>query len=106
MAASSTTLGSVGADFATVFADRADSMSQLRAAIDGFLGMEPTPPAGSGVAGSFTPSDPGTPLSATEATNRIAAAGGLLTRADSLYRSVRRNLAAAAGHGRLPSRPG
>ena len=41
-------------------------------------------------------------LSATQATNRIAAAGALLTRSDALYRSVRRSLATAAGHGRLP----
>ena len=41
-------------------------------------------------------------LSATQATNRIAAAGALLTRSDALYRSVRRSLAADTGHGRLP----
>ena len=35
--------------------------------------------------------------SATQATNRIAAAGALLARSDALYRSVRRTLAAAAG---------
>jgi hypothetical protein len=41
-------------------------------------------------------------LSAGDATNRIAAAGTLLTRADQLYGSVRSALAAAPGHARLP----
>ncbi len=41
-------------------------------------------------------------LSAAQATNRIAAAGALLARSDTLYRSVRHTLAAAAGHARLP----
>ena len=36
------------------------------------------------------------------ATNRIAAAGALLSHSDALYRSVRAALAAAPGHGRLP----
>jgi hypothetical protein len=102
LAAGATPLGSVATDFAAVFAERAQSMTQLRAAIDGFLGMHPVSPAGA-------PPDAGTAatgsaalLSATQATNRIAAAGALLSRSDALYRSVRRSRAAGVGHGRLP----
>jgi hypothetical protein len=103
MAAHSTALGALGADFGTVFADRARSMSELRAAVDGFLGMQPAPIAGTGVTTASTRADSTAQLSATEATNRIEAAGALLTRSDSLFRSVRRTLAGATGHARLPS---
>jgi hypothetical protein len=103
MAAHSTALGAVGADFATVFADRARSMSELRAAVDGFLGMQPAPIAGTSVTTASARADSTAQLSATEATDRIDAAGVLLTRADSLFRSVRRTLAADAGHARLPA---
>jgi hypothetical protein len=101
-AAGATTAGSLRSGFAAVFADRAEAMSQLRAAVDGYLGMRPMPVAGA--PGSATPTDAGdsTLLSATQATNRIAAVGTLLARSDSLYRSVRRTLASAPGHGRLP----
>ena len=101
LAAEGSPLGSVAAEFSNVFAERAQSMTQLRAAVDGFLGMQPfspdgAPPAGAAAAGSTAL------LSATQATNRIAAAGALLSRSDALYQSVRRSLASAAGHGRLP----
>jgi hypothetical protein len=92
----------VGTDFATVFADRAQSMSDLRTAVDAFLGMHPTPISGTSGATASLPSDSAAQLSATQATNRITAAGALLARADSLYRSVRHNLAIAPGHPRLP----
>jgi ElaB/YqjD/DUF883 family membrane-anchored ribosome-binding protein len=92
-------LGSVGSEFATVFAERAESMDQLRSAVDDYLGMQPIPNSGT-PAGA--PSGSAAPLSATQATNRIAAAGALLSRADSLYGSVRRSLGTTAGHGRLP----
>jgi hypothetical protein len=42
-------------------------------------------------------------LSSTAATNRIAAAGVLLTRSDRSYAALRVALARAAGHARLPS---
>ena len=101
-AAEATPMGSVGADFAAAFADRAQSMSDLRGAIDGYLGMQPLP-----VAGSPTTIDSGdggstTLLTATDATNRIAGAGTLLAHSDALYRSVRHALRTAAGNGRLP----
>jgi hypothetical protein len=102
MAARSTPGGVVGESFATVFADRARSMSELRAAIDGFLGMQPATIAGVSVTTASAPSDRTAQLSATQATDRIAAAGGLLTQADTLFRSVRHTLAGAAGHARLP----
>jgi hypothetical protein len=101
-AARSTSAGTIGTDFATVFADRAQSMSELRAAVDGFLGMQPAAAPGTGEADASTPGDGAAQLSATQAAQRIAAAGGLLAQADRLYRSVQRELAGAAGHGRLP----
>ena len=105
-AAKATTDGSLGSSFATVFADRAQAMSQLRATVDGYLGMQPLPVAGaatsSGTPATETAAGDATLLSATQATNRIAAVGTLLARSDSLYRSVRRTLASAAGHGHLP----
>ncbi len=93
--------GSVATEFAAVFAERARSMTQLRSAVDGFLGMGPFSPAGAPPDGAATTASAAL-LSATQATNRIAAAGALLSRSDALYRSVRRSLAAAPGHGRLP----
>ena len=41
LAAGATPSGPVATEFTTVFAERAESMSQLRAAVDGFLGMQP-----------------------------------------------------------------
>src|SRR3984957_1507683 len=97
VAAGSTPLGAGATQFPAVFADRAEAMTQLRAAVYGYLGMQPiapaNAPAGDAPATAGTPA----PLSATQATNRIAAAGALLTRSDTLYRSVRRSLAVAAG---------
>lgn len=101
-AAQATPLGPVGADFAATFADRARSMRDLRGAIDGYLGMQPLPVAGTATQAASAPAAGATLLTATDTTNRIAAAGALLAHADSLYRSARSELRAAAGHGRLP----
>jgi len=100
VAAQSTPLGPVATQFAAAFAERAQAVTQLRAAVDGFLGLQPVPPAGAPAAGAE--SGGGTLLSATQTTNRIAAAGALLSRSDAVYRSVRRSVAADSGHGRLP----
>jgi hypothetical protein len=102
VAAGSTPLGQVATDFTTVFAERAQSMTQLRAAIYGFLGMKPIQPAGAPSGGAPGGSDGAPPLSAAQATDRVAAVGGLLARSDVLYRSVRRSLATGTGHGTLP----
>src|SRR5271168_3829730 len=103
VASGSTPLGTVATQFAAVFADRAEAMTQLRAAVYGYLGMQPIPPANAPAGGDAPAASGTTPiLSATQATNRIAAAGALLTRSDALYRSVRRSLAAAPGHSTLP----
>jgi hypothetical protein len=102
-AAGATPMGSVGADFAAVFADRAQSMRDLRAAIDGYLGMQPLPVDGSATTVAARGGADATLMTATEATNRIAAAGALLARSDTLYRSVRHALRTAAGNGRLPA---
>jgi hypothetical protein len=104
VAAGSTPLGSVATQFAAVFTERAQAVTTLRAAVYGFLGMQPTAPADAPVAAvAAAPASGGSALlSATEATNRIAAAGALLSHSDALYRSVRHALAADPGHGRLP----
>jgi hypothetical protein len=102
LAASGVPLGPVATDFAAAFAERAQSMTQLRAAVDGLLGLQPVPPSGAPLDASGSGSGGATLLSATQATNRIAAAGTLLTRSDALYRSVRRSLGTDPGHGRLP----
>jgi hypothetical protein len=93
--------GSVAGNFAVVFEDRANAVSDLRAAVYGYLGMHPTQAAGAPTTDAPVTSSP-TLLSPGDATNRIAAAGALLTQADQLYASVRSDLAAAPGHARLP----
>ncbi len=102
VAAGSTPLGSVAGQFTTVFAERAQSMTQLRAAVDGFLGLRPIAPADSPTSGTTADARNAGLLSADQATNRIAGAGALLARSDALYSKVRRSLANAAGHGRVP----
>ena len=103
VAAGSTPLGSVATAFTTVFAERAQSMTQLRAAVDGFLGVQPVPPAGAPAGGTPAGAGNAALLSATQATNRITGAGALLAHSDALYRTVRRSLVDAAGHGKMPA---
>jgi hypothetical protein len=93
--------GTVGGRFSSVFAERAQAVSQLRAAVDGLLGMHPLPVAGVPASGgrASTP----TLLTSVEATDRIAAAGSLLARSDQTYRSVRHEVAGSAGHAQLPA---
>jgi hypothetical protein len=94
---------SLGGQFATVFAERAQAMDDLRAAIDGLLGLHADPPAGGPGALATTVASSSPTLSAAQASNRIAATGTLLRRADAQYGALRRSLAAATGHGRLPT---
>ena len=101
-AAGATPIGSVGSGFTAVFDDRAQSMRDLRDAIDGYLGMQPLPTAGAATTTAVGDGARVTLLTAAEATNRIAAAGALLAHSDSLYRSVRHALRTATGNGRLP----
>jgi hypothetical protein len=102
LAAGATALGTVATQFSDVFAERAQAVAQLRAAVYGYLGMQPIAPADAPPGGA-TPTSSGTALlSATQAANRIAAAGALLARSDALYRSVQRSLLVADGHGKLP----
>ncbi len=104
LAAGSVPPGSVAAQFAAAFSERAQSVAQLRTAVDGFLGMRPAPPAGAPSTDATASAAGATvSLSAAQATNRIAAVGALLARSDSLYRSARRSLAAATGHAKLPA---
>jgi hypothetical protein len=95
--------GDVAGRFATVFADRARSADEVRAAIDGLLGMRPLPVAGAPQAAVVTGTATTALLSSTQATDRIAAAGRLLGRADASYRVLRHSLATMAGHARLPA---
>jgi hypothetical protein len=100
-AAALATTGSVEGQFATVLGDRARSADEVQSAIDGLLGLRPPPVAGAPSApatGGPTPA-----LSSAQATDRIAAAGRLLARADQSYQVVRRTLATMAGHARLPA---
>jgi hypothetical protein len=92
---------SPAADLAGAFEDRARAVDEVSAAIDGYLGMSPTSPtdAVTDGPGTTTPAR----LSATDATNRITAAGVLLASSDRLYARARAALAAGAGHARLPS---
>jgi hypothetical protein len=100
-AAGSAGPGTVAGNFAVVFEDRADAVSDLRAAVYGFLGMQPSQAVGA-PATTAPGTTPSALLSAGDATNRIAGAGDLLTRADQLYASVRAALRAEPGHARLP----
>ena len=94
---------SLGGQFAEVFAERAQAMDGLRTALDGFLGLHTNPPADSPSAGATTVASSSPTVSATRASDRIAATGALLRRADAQYGTIRRSLVAASGHGRLPA---
>jgi hypothetical protein len=90
----------VQAEFANVFVNRANAVSELRASIDGLLGMRPLPVIGSAAGSARLPATP-TLLSSSVASDRIAAAGALLTRSDRQYAAVRRMLERAEGHAKL-----
>jgi hypothetical protein len=101
LAAGSAGPGTAAGNFAVVFEDRADAVSDLRAAVYGFLGMQPATTSGAPATDASATKPPAL-LSAGDATSRIAGAGDLLTRADQLYASVRAALKADPGHARLP----
>ena len=63
LATDDTPLGSVATEFDTVFAERSQSMAQLRATVDDYLGMEPIPNAGA-------PPDTSAPTDAADAALR------------------------------------
>jgi hypothetical protein len=94
--------GGVGVDFSMVLRDRAQAVDQVRFAVDGLLGMHPLPVAGAAASSAAVTSTP-TLLSSTEATDRLAAAGALLSRSDQLYRTLRQSLGEATGRARLPA---
>ncbi len=94
--------GAIGRNFSAAFSDRAQAVSELRSAVDGLLGLHPLAVAGSPVASSGAAATP-TLLSSTATTNQIAAAGALLTHADRAYGAMRKELAAARGHTRVPA---
>jgi len=102
VATGNTPAGSPGSELTTVFSERAQSMEDLRGALDGLLGMVPSAVTGAPASRTVPLPGPAASLSASEAANRITAAGALLSRSDALYGSVRRTLATSAGHARLP----
>lgn len=94
--------GDVQGQFAAVISRRAQALRQVRAAIDGLLGMHPLPIAGTSNAADTAPSTPAV-LPADQVTTQIAEAGTVLVAADSDYRLLRRSLVRMAGHARLPA---
>jgi hypothetical protein len=93
---------SVEGQFATVFADRARSADEVRSAVDGLLGMRPLAVAGAPHTAAATAAASPALLTSTQASNRIVAAGRLLSQADRRYQAVRRSLARLPGRARLP----
>jgi hypothetical protein len=93
--------GDVQGKFVIVFSARAQAVRGFRSALDGLLGMQPLPVAAAPTATVVAKAHPAL-LSPTQATNRIAAAGALLARADRGYEALRRSLTRLAGHARLP----
>jgi hypothetical protein len=101
-AAALVTQGGLQAQLAAVFADREKAAQEVHSAVDGLLGLHPLAVAG---APDGAGSGAGVPtlLSATQATDRIAAAGRLLAASDRSYQQVRHAFVRLAGHPRLPA---
>jgi hypothetical protein len=88
--------GTVSARFTQVMDERAQATSDLRASIDGLLGMSPAPIAGAPT--SVTPIAPAPGSTVTQAAAAMGAAGLGLERADDTYRG----LVAYVRHQHLP----
>jgi hypothetical protein len=101
LAAGSASSSQLGGRLASVFADRAQALSDVRGAIDGLLGMHPLPVAGASVSTAAV-ANPGL-LTSTQATDRMAAAGLLLAQSDATYRAVRTELRRDRSRYRLPA---
>lgn len=91
--------GGAGPAFAAVMATRSAQIGQLRAAVDGLLGMSPLPVAG---AVSTSASTPPPAVSAGQAISMVSAAESALHQADTAYGALRRRLEGSIGHPRLP----
>ena len=85
-------VGSLDQQLVAVFAERAAAATSVRSAVDGLLGMTPLPAAGAPVSTSPTTAPP---VTATQATTLLSAAGAQISRADADFASVRRALARA-----------
>ncbi len=96
--------GPASGDFSAAFGDRARAVVQVRAAVDGLLGMTPLPVAGAPALPAQSARAAGTPqvLSADQAANQLIAAGNLLRQADGRYARAVRELRAQPGGFRLP----
>ncbi|HEX4082480.1 MAG TPA: hypothetical protein VHX40_05890, partial [Acidimicrobiales bacterium] len=93
--------GNLGKGFAGVLTDRAEAVTETRAAVDGLLGMAPLPVVGAPTT-STTPV-PKALLTSDQATADLAGAGRLLHAADQAYAAVRRQFRGASG-GAVPPR--
>jgi hypothetical protein len=100
-AAGSADSGSLAGQLVSVFSDRVHAVRDVRAAIDGLLGMHPLPVAGASVQDSQTASP--TLLTSTQTTDQFAAAGFALARSDAVWRAVRAGARHSRGGYRLPS---
>jgi hypothetical protein len=96
------TPGGVQGEFAAVLSERAHAVRSIRSALDGLLGLGPLPVAGSPGGDDGTLVALPTLLPASQATDRIVAAGTVLVRADRTYAALRRALRGLAGQARLP----
>src|SRR5579862_7929613 len=91
--------GGAGSDIALAMNDRAVALRELRAAVDGLLGMAPLPAAG---ANSRVPAPP-RHLTVAEAADDFTKVGSLLGEADRAYETGRHLLRGAPGAVALPS---
>src|SRR3984957_5567699 len=80
--------GQIALHFGTVFSDRAQAMSQMRAAVDGLLGGPPLAGAGAPTNNGAVWSPPPFPAP-PQATHRIARAGALVPPTDRNYAAMR-----------------
>jgi hypothetical protein len=95
--------GGLARGFTAVLEDRAEAAADVRAAVDGLLGMTPlptpdAPPGGSPGADSGRPT-----LTSGQAAIDIVAVGTLLIRADRAYATVRHQFRRAPGSASLPA---
>lgn len=96
--------GGVGPQLATVLADRARALTEVRTAVDGLLGMAPLPVVGAATSATTatTAGRPTTLLSAAAAAADITGAGSLLQSADRSYATLRHQFRSAPGTPALP----
>ena len=93
--------GGAGADLAAALHDRALALGEVRTALDGLLGLEPLPVAGTGGAASGPVAERS--LAPSGAANDLRRAGELLAQADRAYARARGALRRGPAHMVLPA---